>query len=98
VYWFLYVPSFSQQVLIGTNSPDVGQTLPEPFILTIGDLGTAFLLGLAGGKWLTDAADKRLFKEAASEAAQKDPNQDAGNAIEGTKRGAQALNIVRTQM
>jgi hypothetical protein len=40
--------------------------------LTFSALAGAFLVGVAGAKWLTNEVDKRLLKESVKEAAKKD--------------------------
>jgi hypothetical protein len=47
---------------------------------------------------LTDYADKRFFKQAASEAAEKQKNERASTAINNARRGHEALAIVQSQM
>jgi hypothetical protein len=53
---------------------------------------------LSGGKFLSDAADKIGYKNAASKAAKKEKNAEAGNKIQKTRRGKRALEIVEEDM
>src|SRR5215212_8103739 len=50
---------------------------PPSVKLTWGDLGLVFALGTVGGKWITDYADKRFFKQAATVAAARQQNAEA---------------------
>jgi hypothetical protein len=62
--------------------------------LDASELASALLLGIAGAKWLTNEADKRLLKATASIAAQKAADGTASRQI-ATATPAQALTIAR---
>jgi hypothetical protein len=89
VYWVTEGP-LDEIVIIPPPST------PPSVQLTWGDLGLVFLLGTVGGKWITDYADKRFFKQAASEAAGKRQNEQASTAISSARRGKDALAIVQS--
>ncbi len=50
----------------------VGASARQEISLTFAALAGAFLVGVAGAKWLTNEVDKRLLKESVKEAAKKD--------------------------
>jgi len=87
VSWGLYGPFASASVLGRAD-------LPSDAGLTLSAVVGAVLVGIGGGKWLTDQADKSLLKAAAAKAAQKSPNADAAAAI-AAARPARALEIVQ---
>jgi hypothetical protein len=91
VYWITEGP-LDEVIIIPKPST------PPSVQLTWGDLGLVFALGTVGGKWLTDYADKRFFKQAASEAAAKKENERASASIGNARRGQEALTIVQSQM
>lgn len=91
VYWITEGPLNGIVIIPEPSTPPAVQ-------LTWGDLGLAFALGTVGGKWLTDYADKRFFKQAASEAAAKRENKQASLSISNARRGHDALNVVQRQM
>ena len=91
VYWITEGPLHEIAIIPEPSTPPVVQ-------LTWGDLGLACALGTVGGKWLTDYADKRFFKQAASEAAAKRENKQASLSISNARRGHDALTVVQRQM
>lgn len=63
--WALYGSGASIELVkaTATTRQDISLTLPA--------LAGAFLVGMAGTKWLTNEVDKRLLKESVKEAAKK---------------------------
>jgi hypothetical protein len=88
VSWGLYGPFASMPVLGGTDAVRPGAAL------TISALVGAVLVGVGGGRWLTDQADKSLLKATAAQAAQGRASPEAAAAI-ATARPAAALDIAR---
>jgi hypothetical protein len=81
-------PGFISNLLIGATSAfsswsfygsgaavDIAKstaTARQEISLTFSALAGAFLVGVAGAKWLTNEVDKRLLKESVKEAVKKD--------------------------
>ena len=62
----------------------VGIDLADPTVrphLQMPALAGAFLVGVVGGKWITNEADKRLLKESVKVAASKDFSREKAEAI-----------------
>lgn len=90
-------PGFLSNVLIGTVSALLSwalygsgasielakatATTRQDISLTLPALAGAFLVGMAGTKWLTNEVDKRLLKESVKEAAKKDISPDKCDKI-----------------
>ena len=91
VYWITEGPLDEIVVIPKSSTPPSVQ-------LTWGAVGLVFALGTVGGKWLTDYADKHFFKQAASEAAEREKNERASTAISNARRGQVALAVVQSQM
>ena len=88
VSWGLYGP-FASMPIFGTTA--AGQS---GGVLTVSALVGAVLVGIGGGRWLTDQADKSLLKATAAHAAQGKASPEAAAAI-ATSRPARALEIAR---
>jgi uncharacterized membrane protein len=91
VYWITEGPLDKVVIIPKPSTPPSVQ-------LTWGDLSLVFALGTVGGKWLTDYADKTFFKKAAGEAAAKNKDEQVSRAIQNTRRGQEALDIVESRM
>jgi len=89
VSWGLYGPFASMPVFGATDGVRPGASL------TVSALVGAVLVGIGGGRWLTDQADKSLLKATAAQAAQGKANPEASAAI-AAARPAHALDIART--
>ena len=63
--WALYGSGASIELAKATASTR------QDISLTFGALAGAFVVGIAGAKWLTNEADKRLLKESVMEVARK---------------------------
>jgi hypothetical protein len=88
VSWGLYGPFASMAVFGATEA------VPAGAALTVSALVGAVLVGVGGGRWLTDQADKSLLKATAAHAAQGQGSAEASAAI-AAARPAQALEIAR---
>lgn len=94
VSWGLYGPFASYAILGSSTAPGVATA--EPIVgLTLSALVGALLVGMGGGRWLTDQADKGLLKAAAVKAAAGTANTSASAKI-AASRPAAALEIART--
>jgi hypothetical protein len=91
VSWGLY-GRFATATLLGAAA--AGSNAPLAIGLQASELASALLLGIAGAKWLTNEADKRLLKAAASIAANKAADGGASRQI-ATASPAQALEVAR---
>lgn len=88
VSWGLYGP-FAGVAIIGISGP----ALESP-VLTLSSLVGAVLVGIGGGRSLTDQVDKSLLKATAVQAAQSSANPSASAAIAAASP-ARALEIAR---
>lgn len=88
VSWGLYGPFASMSIFGATDSQRPGAAL------TVSALVGAVLVGVGGGRWLTDQADKSILKATAAHAAQGKSNAEASAAI-AAARPAGALEIAR---
>ncbi|MCL4812401.1 MAG: hypothetical protein KJ061_07955 [Vicinamibacteraceae bacterium] len=92
VSWGLYGP-FASYAILGPAAPAVAGT-PPAVGLTLSALVGALLVGMGGGRWLTDQADKGLLKAAAVKAAAGSSDASASAKI-AAARPAAALEIAR---
>ncbi|WEA00092.1 hypothetical protein [Mucilaginibacter sp. SJ] len=90
-------PGFLSNILIGATSAfsswsfygsgasielaKTTATVRQDISLTFSALAGAFLVGVAGAKWLTNEVDKRLLKESVKEAAKKEISPDKCDKI-----------------
>lgn len=90
--WSLYGPFADKPVIGGpqTEVPEAGN-----FGITPAALAGAVLVGTSGSKWLASQVDKALLKQAATAAAQGDPDGAKANEIGGAAP-TEALRIART--
>jgi hypothetical protein len=88
VSWGLYGPFAGMSIFGSTEAARPGAAL------TVSALVGAVLVGIGGGRWLTDQADKSLLKATAAHAAQGKANPEASAAI-AASRPAAALEIAR---
>ena len=88
VSWGLYGPFAGVSILGSTDGVRPGAAL------TVSALVGAVLVGIGGGRWLTDQADKSLLKATAAQAAQGRASPEASAAI-AASRPAAALEIAR---
>lgn len=88
VSWGLYGPFASMPIFGAAGAGQPGGAL------TVSALVGAVLVGIGGGRWLTDQADKSLLKATAAHAAQGKASPEAAAAI-ATARPARALEIAR---
>lgn len=86
VSWGLYGP-FAGAVVIGPGA--IGEVS-----LTVSALVGAVLVGIGGGRWLTDQVDKSLLKATAVAAASGGANPEASAAIAAAKP-ARALEVAK---
>ncbi len=89
VSWGLYGP-FASASVVG-QSALTGQTTPS---LALSALVGAVLVGVGGGRWLTDYSDKQLLKAAAVKATAVARTSEAGAKV-AIARPAEALEVVR---
>jgi hypothetical protein len=95
VSWGLYGP-FASYAILGPAVPPVAGAATGPAAgLTLSALVGALLVGMGGGRWLTDQADKSLLKAAAVKAAAGSADAAASAKI-AAARPAVALEIART--
>lgn len=90
VYWFLDGPGAEWVIFSAPPSS------PQQISLPGRDLITAFLVGVAGGKYITERADKLNYKAAAAEAVKKESKPHKSAEIANTRRGREAKNIVNS--
>lgn len=93
VSWGLYGPFASYAILGSASAPGVA-VAGSVVGLTLSALVGALLVGMGGGRWLTDQADKGMLKAAAVKAASGNPNTSASARI-AAARPAAALEIAR---
>jgi hypothetical protein len=74
VNWGLYGP-FAEKTVFGDDPAAVKATIQLAALVTGG------LVGFVGAKWLTNEAEKRLFKNLAVHLARSDARPDLGLAI-----------------
>jgi hypothetical protein len=79
ISWGLYGPLSSYVVLGFSATTSVPSTLTTG--LTLSSLVGAVLVGVGGARWLTNEADKKLLRNAASIAASAKPSADAAERI-----------------
>ncbi|HUI42329.1 MAG TPA: hypothetical protein VL523_10205 [Terriglobia bacterium] len=96
-------PGFITNVLIGAFSAfaswsfygsgvavdlaKMGASAPQQLSLTFSALAGAFLVGVAGAKWLTNEVDKKLWKQGVKEAVRKKISVEECDAnIQGSAR------------
>jgi hypothetical protein len=89
VSWGLYGP-FASASVVGPGTFG-GETTPS---LALSALVGAVLVGVGGGRWLTDYSDKQLLKAAAVKATASSHTPDAGAKM-AIARPAEALEVVR---
>ena len=88
VSWAVYGPLSGVVVIGGPEAPAIAG-------LTLGVLGGAVLVGIAGARWLTNESDKRLLRATAVQAALRERNPDmAGRLASATP--TEALKLVQS--
>jgi len=91
VSWGLYGPMASHFI---AGSQAAMTTNPSQIGLTLSGLVGAVMVGVGGARWLTNEADKKLLKAAASQAASAPATPGAAQSI-ALSSPSGALNIAR---